>query len=89
MMTATEKGRPSLQTTRLICPTGNFTKNLSSPPAKNISLFPSGKSNLRLATSRLDQRGVRVVTNVGAGCGGRFGDARRAACKADGEAVWS
>ena len=25
----------------------------------------------------------------GAGCGGRFGDARRAACEADGKAVWS
>jgi hypothetical protein len=37
----------------------------------------------------LDKRGVRVVTNVEAGCGGRFGGARRATLEADGEVVWS
>src|ERR1700688_2762690 len=30
-----------------------------------------------------------IVTDVGTGCGGRFGDARRAAPEADGEVVWS
>jgi len=38
---------------------------------------------------RTHQRGVRVVTDVGAECGGRFGGARRAAREADGEIVWS
>lgn len=35
------------------------------------------------------QRGVRVVTNVGAGCDGRFGASRTNGAKADGEAVSS
>ncbi len=30
-----------------------------------------------------------IVAVVGAGCDGRFGDGRRAACEADGEVVWS
>ena len=73
----------------VICPTGCFAKTLSSPLAKNISLSPSGKSNLRLATSRLDKRGVRVVTNVG--CGMRWTRQRRktSGANADGEVVWS
>jgi hypothetical protein len=29
----------------VICPSGKFSKTLSSPPAKNIWLVPSGKSN--------------------------------------------
>jgi hypothetical protein len=32
---------------------------------------------------------IAIVTGVGAGCGGRFGDTRRAPHEADGEAVWS
>jgi len=32
---------------------------------------------------------IMIVTVVGAGCGGRLGDARRAAREADGEVVWS
>ena len=78
---ASWKLRPSQQD-QLICPTGCFSIWpfwLSSPFRKNISLSPSGKSKLRLAPSRLFERGVRVVTNVGAGCGGRDGVARRAA----------
>jgi len=35
------------------------------------------KSLASFCASRPDQRGVRVVTNVGAGCDGRFGNARR------------
>jgi hypothetical protein len=46
----------------VICPMGRFAKSLSSPLRKNISLSLSGK----LAPSRLDQRGVRVVTDVAA-----------------------
>jgi hypothetical protein len=75
----------------VICPSGSFAIWLfwlSSPLAKNISLSPSGKSNLRLATSRLDTRGVRVVTNVG--CGMRWTRRRRktSGAGADGEVVW-
>jgi hypothetical protein len=33
-------------------PVGQISKKLSSPFAKNISLCPSGKSNLQLAPSR-------------------------------------
>ena len=54
----------------LICPSGKSTaarKNLSSPRAKNISLFPKPKSVVMFAPSRLDQRDVRVVTDVGCG----------------------
>jgi hypothetical protein len=64
-------------------------------PHRHASLATSGSltltPNQRLppALSRLDKRGVRVVTNVEAGCGGRDGDARRAALLADGKAVWS
>src|SRR3984893_3972321 len=38
--------------TRLICPTGSFAKFVSSPPAKNISLVPSGKSPPLIQPSR-------------------------------------
>jgi hypothetical protein len=37
----------------LICPTGGRAEILSSPPRKNISLVPSGKSKLQVAPSRL------------------------------------
>jgi len=62
---------------------------MSSPFRKNILLSPSGKSNLRLALSRLDKRGVRVVTNVGAGCDGRGWCRKTSGAGADGEVVWS
>jgi hypothetical protein len=41
------------------------------------------------APFRLDKRGVRVVTNAGWDAVDAFGDARRAALEADGQAVWS
>jgi hypothetical protein len=43
--------------TPLICPSGNFSILLSSPSAKNISLFARPKSNLQLASSRPQKRG--------------------------------
>src|ERR1700733_10740595 len=61
----------------------------SSPVRKNISLSPSGKSSLEPRASRLDKRGVGHRHERWAGCGGRFGGARRAAQQADGEVVWS
>ena len=64
-----------------ISPTRSTLSLLSSPAHKNISLKPSGKSHLRLRASRLDKRGVGHRHERWAGCGGRFGDARRAAQK--------
>jgi hypothetical protein len=63
---------------------------LSSPPAKNFSISPSGKSPLAFGPSRAHQegrtrrheRGARDAMD--ANC-----VARRAACFADGEVVWS
>jgi hypothetical protein len=46
-----------LQKTPLICPSSNFSILLSSPSAKNISLFPRPKSNLQLSSSRPHKRG--------------------------------
>jgi hypothetical protein len=67
----------------LICPTGKSAvvrENLSILPRKNIPLCPSGKSSLQTAPSRLDKRGAsRSSRTLGAGCGGRVDDARRAA----------
>jgi len=65
-------------------------QNLSSPRAKNISLFPKPKSVVMFAPSRSHKRGAsRSSRTLEAGCGGRFGDARRAVLEADGETVWS
>src|SRR4029077_5176271 len=50
------------------CPTGKSRparKNLSSPCAKNISLFQKPKSVVVFAPSCPGKRGVRVVTNAG------------------------
>ena len=57
--------------------------------AENISLLDLVETALviPLVPSRL--RGVRVVTNVGAGCDGRWRCIRRNALAADDEAVWS
>src|SRR5947209_4735351 len=58
-------------------------------PAK-IFLFLKIRNRGCLAVSRLDQEGrFAVVTNVEAGCGGRFGDALTSDTNADGEVVWS
>jgi hypothetical protein len=61
---------------------------MSSPVRKNISLSPSGKSNLRLAPSRPTEGRLAIVTDAGR-------DAVDAAVSltngtnADGEVVWS
>jgi hypothetical protein len=57
----------------LICPTGYPVNSLSRLSSKNFSLFSQLKSVLCPPPSRLDERGVRVVTDVAAGCGGRGG----------------
>src|SRR5207253_201410 len=48
------------------------------------------KSAAHFPSSRLTKRGVsRSSRTLGAGCGGRFGVARRTMLIADGKAVWS
>ncbi len=64
-------------------------KTCPAPRAKNISLFQKPKSVVVFAPSRPDRGAFRERHGRGAGCGGRDGDARRAALKADGEVVWS
>jgi len=79
-----------LSASRLICPTGSFAIVLSSPPAKNILLRELVETAIEGLPSRTRQRGVsRSSRTLGAGCGGRFGGARRAVLEADGEVVWS
>jgi hypothetical protein len=52
----------------VICPTGKFSKTLSSPSAKNFWLVPSGKSTSQVRPSRAPQEGrIAIVTNVGCG----------------------
>jgi hypothetical protein len=56
----------------VICPTGGGREILSSPLAKNISVFPKPKSVVWFAPSRLDQRDVTANRHEReAGCGGR------------------
>ena len=52
-------------------PDGQITHFLSSPPLKNISLPPSGKTPLHLRVSRFTRRGVGHRRERWAGCGGR------------------
>jgi hypothetical protein len=59
---------------QVICPTGKKTfarENLSRRRSKNIPLwiYPKSVASSRYPAS--SKRGVRVVTNVEAGCGGR------------------
>ena len=56
---------------RVFCPTGQISKNLSSPSRKNFSLSPSGKSALPARAIPSRRGALAIVTNVGTGCGGR------------------
>jgi len=49
----------------------NRSKSLSSPSQKDIPLNPSGKSKLKCPPSRPKEGRIAIVTDVGAGCGGR------------------
>jgi hypothetical protein len=59
-------------------PVEQISKNLSSPSAKNISLFPRGKSVACLGASHPNEGRVAIVTNVAVRCGGRKARDRRA-----------
>ena len=58
------------------------------PPPANISISENQKVCI-VAAVPPRQEGRMHRHERGAGCGGRFGDARRAALEADGEVVWS
>jgi hypothetical protein len=75
---------------RLICLAGYFANRLSRLLSKNFALSLQLKSVLCPAPSRPDERGVRVVTDVGCGMRWTRRYAKDEACLfADGEAVWS
>jgi hypothetical protein len=74
----------------VICPSGKFSKTLSSPPAKNIWLVLSGKSNPKLRPSRAPPEGrFAIVTNVERGMRWTSWPHQTKAAQADGEVVWS
>jgi len=53
---------------QVICPTGSCREFLSSPSAKNISLFQKPKSVVMFAPSRTREEGrIAIVTDVGSG----------------------
>src|ERR1700733_4514693 len=59
-------------------PDGQISDSLSSPSAKNISLFALVETAIERVPSRPHQRGVsRSSRTLGAGCGGRFRCERR------------
>jgi hypothetical protein len=60
----------------LICPSGTIrarAKNLSSPAAKNISLFPKPKSDVSMIHPVPTRGAFRDRHERGMGCGGRGG----------------
>jgi hypothetical protein len=74
----------------VICPSGKFSKTLSSPRAKNIWLVLSGKSNPKLRPSRAPPEGrFAIVTNVERGMRWTPWPHQTKAARADGEVVWS
>ena len=54
-----------------------------------LALLPTPNQRHLLRVPPHQEGRFAVVTNVDAGCGGRFGVVRRAMLIADGEAVWS
>ena len=70
-----------LKQINLICPVQSYSEKFFASPQtqiKSIFRHPAPKEG-RFA----------IVTDVGAGCGGRFGALRTNGAKADGEVVWS
>jgi hypothetical protein len=77
------------------CPTGNsHIAAMRKLPVVLICrkplVLPKTPNQPHIHSVPFSQEGrFAIVTNVEAGCGGRFGDARRATLEADGEVVWS
>ena len=78
---------------RMICPVGQITaagkNHLSSPFAKNISLFQKCKSGVGKAVSCPQEGRIAIVTDVGRGMRWTRQRARRARAVADGQVAWS
>jgi hypothetical protein len=74
----------------VICPTGKSPISLSSPPRKNISLSPSGKSSLEVCAIPASLEGrIAIVTDVGLGMRWTRQRRKTGGAFADGEDVWS
>jgi hypothetical protein len=75
---------------QVICPTGSCREFLSSPSAKNISLFQKPKSVVMFAPSRTREEGrIAIVTDVGSGMRWTRRCRETSDTEADGEGVWS
>ena len=59
------------------------------PQPQKIFLFHFPEIRVSFSSSRLDERGVRVVTNAGRGCDGRARCRTTSGASADGQVVWS
>src|ERR1700722_11909149 len=70
-------------------PSGKSPTHLSSPFRKNISVFFLPKSLSEFPHPVPLEGRIMIVTDVGAGCGGRGRRFDECADLADGEAVWS
>jgi hypothetical protein len=85
--------RPALDGAKSPAPKSQFHERNQSDGAvqfcRQIFFFPITRNCGTFRASRPDKRGVAQRHQRGAGCGGRFGDARRALPEAYGEIVWS
>jgi hypothetical protein len=85
-------GQRQLQRTgRLILPDGQISQSVDFPVQSSLQKYfasPFARSSFIDSPSRPTE-GRCARHGRGAGCGGRFGAARRAAHEADGEVVWS
>ena len=77
--TAASLSRFCSRASALICPTWQETYCALAP---NFSLNAAPKSNLQLPLSCLARGALAIVTNVGAGCGGRGSVGRARGCRA-------
>jgi hypothetical protein len=72
-----------------IHPTGKSPQSPSIPSSKNILIFRSYKLRYIDRIPFHSEGRFANVTNVGMGCGGRSGNARRAMPTRTGEVVWA
>jgi hypothetical protein len=87
--TLSRKGRGEESLTRAHPPDGQIADSLSSPFRKNNSVLFLRKSLPWLRHPVPLEGRIAIVTDVGAGCGGRGRRFDECADLADGEAVWS
>ena len=73
----------------LICPPMGKSPPLVQPPSKNISVFQKPNQVYMISHPVPIRGALAIVTNVGAGCGGREQRRKTSGAHADGEGVWS